>query len=46
MGSGGQIPLPGAGLVAGTMDPIRRQIREQLTRLPVPSVLVRKYRPG
>jgi hypothetical protein len=32
MGSGGQTPPPGAGPVAGTMDPVRPQMREQLTR--------------
>ena len=31
-GSGGQTPTPGAGPVAGTMDPVRPQIREQLIR--------------
>src|SRR5678816_2465001 len=31
-GSDGQTPTPGAGPVAGTMDPVRPQIREQLIR--------------
>jgi len=31
-GSGGQTPTPGAGPVAGAMDPVRPQIREQLIR--------------